>query len=203
MIRNEVERRNAEKRADYLRSELGKRPCDGQSEATRGVMGALHMQLSDVEKELDEYERLKQSTTSVLKVSAFDDLGELLIKARISRGWSQADLATALDMEPQQVQRYEKDDWQKISFWRLQEVVEALELVVEIRADLSGEAPKRPGALWVGTTFDRPSNAVVYEDSALTISKEAAAGDRSPAATSVAQDSAARDSEADLLTTAS
>lgn len=212
MIRNEVERRNAEKQVEYLRSELEKRPCDGSTEATRGVMGALHMQLSDIEGEVDEYERLKRGSRRVLTAAAFDDLGELLIKARISRGWSQAELATELGMEPQQVQRYEKDDWQKISFWRLQEVVDALSIGVEIRADLDVKAPKRPGALWAGTTLDHPGVAVVHEgsiltvdnkDSALTVNREVAAGDRTPAAAPRARDSVARDSETDPFATAS
>ncbi len=134
MIRNEVELRNAEKRASCLRSELEKRPCNGQPEEAYGVLAALHVQLSDVDAQIDEYDRLKQGSTLAFQAAGLDKFGELLIKARIARGWSQADLAKELGVETQQVQRYEKNDWQKISLWRLQEVVEALDLDLDISA---------------------------------------------------------------------
>ncbi len=159
MIRNELERRNAEKQAGYLRSELEKRPCNGQPEEARGVLGALRMQLSDIETQIDEYERLKQGSTLAFRAADLDRFGELLIKARIARGWSQADLAKELGVESQQVQRYEKNDWQKISLWRLQEVVEALELDLDISAHPAAERGTgvldTAGAL--GTARSRPS----------------------------------------------
>lgn len=135
IIRNESERRRAEEQIEYLRSELEKMPTgEQQDEVSRSVMSGLRMQISDIENKLTEYERLKKGLPSPLTADSFDDIGELIIKARIARGWSQADLAEALDMKQQQVQRYERNDWQKISLWRLQEAVEALDLEVSIRA---------------------------------------------------------------------
>lgn len=143
VIRNESERRRAEEQVEYLRSELEKIPAtEQQDEVTQGVVSGLRMQISDIEDELAEYKRLKEGLKSMLTADNFDDIGELVIKARIARGWSQGDLAKALDMEQQQVQRYEKNDWQKISLWRLQEVVEALDLEVSIRAWLHDRGTK-------------------------------------------------------------
>jgi HTH-type transcriptional regulator/antitoxin HigA len=115
MIRNEVERRNAEKDLAYLRAELEKRLSDDHDEGTREVAEALRIKASDVEANIREYDDLKAGRVSVVEAEDLDGLGELLVKARISKGWSQADLAKALEMEPQQVQRYERDDWQKAS----------------------------------------------------------------------------------------
>lgn len=143
MIRNELERRNARKQLDYLRSELAKREdVGGQDEAARGVGAALRALISDVERQLAEYEDLKSGRVPVLD-GDLDGLGKLLIRARIARGWRQADLAGELDMEPQQVQRYERDDWQRAGLWRLQEAAEALELDVEVRASLGSPAQTR------------------------------------------------------------
>lgn len=145
-IRSESERRRAEGQVEYLRSELEKIPASEQEdEVTAGVVNGLHMHISDIEGELAEYDRLKKGLETVLSADSFDDIGELVIKARISRGWSQADLAKALDMEPQQVQRYERNDWQKISLWRLQEVVEALNLDIAIHARLRGHETQEVG----------------------------------------------------------
>jgi len=92
------------------------------------------MQIHNMERELAEYEDLKKGLRSAFEAGSLDEFGEVVTKARIARGWSQADLARVLGIKPQQVQRYESNDWQKISFWRLQEVVEALDLDVAIHA---------------------------------------------------------------------
>lgn len=149
MIRNELERRNAEKQLSYLRSELDKRSgAEEEAETTRGVASALRMQISDIEKDLTEYDDLKEGHIPILGAQSFDDLGALLIKGRIARDWSQADLARALDMETQQVQRYERNDWQTASLWRLQEAAEALNLGIEVRARLSDVEEGREEDEW-------------------------------------------------------
>jgi transcriptional regulator with XRE-family HTH domain len=136
MLRNELEYRNAKKQIEYLRTELEKRNPVTTKEASQIVADALEMKIEDIEREIAEYEDLKEGLVSALDIDSFDDIGELIIKARIARNWSQADLAKALDMDQQQVQRYERNDWQKISLWRLQEVVEALDLDVVVHARL-------------------------------------------------------------------
>lgn len=139
VIRNELERRKAEEQGEYLQSELEKIPASRQKDqVTISVMNGLRMLISDRRNELEEYDRLKEGLERAFTADSFDDIGELVIKARVAKGWSQADLAEALNVTQQQVQRYEKNDWQKISLWRLQEVVEILGLKVFIRALLLG-----------------------------------------------------------------
>jgi ribosome-binding protein aMBF1 (putative translation factor) len=143
MLRNEVEYRNARKQIEELRSELGKRKTQVEREVSRAtvaVADALRMKVRDIEQEIDEYEDLKEGRVSTLTIDDFDDLGELVTKARIARGWSQADLAEELDMESQQIQRYERNDWEKISLWRLQEIVETLGFNVRVQARLNRQS---------------------------------------------------------------
>ncbi len=144
MIRNDIERRRSEEEIEYLRSELDSMDGDQQDDILRSVENGLRMQISDIEDMIAEYDRLKEGRDWVLKGESLDDLGELIIKARITRGWSQADLARALGMEPQQVQRYERNDWQKISLWRLQEVAEVLGLNMTIYGWLGGREAAYP-----------------------------------------------------------
>ena len=94
------------------------------------------MKISDVEHEIAEYENLKAGRVLSFLASDLDEFGEVVTKARIAKGWSQADLAEALGTHHQQIQRYERNDWQKINLWRLQEVVEVLGLDVAIDARL-------------------------------------------------------------------
>lgn len=137
MIRNEIERRNAEKDLAYLQTEYEKRVSEDLDDETREISGALRIKAADVEADIREYDDLKSGQVSTLEAETLDGLGELLVKGRISKGWSQADLARVLEMEPQQVQRYERNDWQKASLWRLQEAAEALELAVALRVKLT------------------------------------------------------------------
>jgi HTH-type transcriptional regulator/antitoxin HigA len=140
MLHNEVEYRNAKKRLDDLQSEIDKRSLAVEREAhqqtTPAVIESLRMKIGDVERELE--------------ASDLDEFGELVIKARIAKGWSQTDLAEALETHPQQVQRYERNDWQKISLWRLQEIVEVLDLHLKISAYIDRREGDWPGSLWSG-----------------------------------------------------
>ena len=65
-----------------------------------------------------------------------DSLGEIVTKARIACGLTQTELGELLGMSQQQVQRYERNGWQKISLWRLAEAAGALGLEANIRARL-------------------------------------------------------------------
>ncbi len=146
MIRNQIERRNSAKKLSDLRAELEKRSRSDAPDAQQGIAEALKLQVSDIETEIAEYDDLKTRRASTIAAETIDDFGKLLIQARIAKGWSQGKLAEALDMEPQQVQRYERNDWQTASLWRLQEVVEALGLDVSIRARVRGHDGKVTGS---------------------------------------------------------
>lgn len=170
VIRSESERRRAEEQVRYLRSELETVSADEQqNEVSRSVANGLRMQISDIENRLEEYKRLKEGLVPFLEADSFDDIGELIIKARIARGWSQSDLAQALEMEQQQVQRYERNDWQKISLWRLQEVAEALSLRLNIYAHLT----EGPGALWPGAVYHTPVETIKDTDLACNLMRSA------------------------------
>ncbi len=58
----------------------------------------------------------------------------------IARGLTQEQLATELGMTQQQIARYERDGYQKISLWRLAETAEALQVGLNVRARLPTRA---------------------------------------------------------------
>jgi len=94
------------------------------------------MQIEDLEREIPEYEDLKEGRLLSVGADDLDTLGELITKARIAGCPTQAQLGEILGMSQQQVQRYEQDGWQKISLWRLAEATDALGLNLSIRASL-------------------------------------------------------------------
>jgi HTH-type transcriptional regulator/antitoxin HigA len=107
------------------------------------VIDALRMQIEDLEREISEYEDLKEGRLLSFGADDLDALGELVTKARIARGLTQAELGKILGMTQQQVQRYERDGWQKISLWRLAEATDALGLDLSIRARLPASSTAR------------------------------------------------------------
>ena len=140
MIRNEKEYRHSKEQLTELEAELQRLSKDCRSaerdEVASAVIDALRMQIEDLEREISEYEDLKEGRLLSFGADDLDSLGELLTKARIARGLTQAELGEILGMTQQQVQRYERDGWQKISLWRLAEAADALGLDLSICARL-------------------------------------------------------------------
>jgi transcriptional regulator with XRE-family HTH domain len=164
MLRNELEYRNAKKQLDTLRTEVEKRSLAVEREiptTAQAVVGALEMKIDDIKRELDDYEYLKSGDVSEFVAGSLDEFGEVVTKARIAKGWSQVDLAKAAGIHHQQIQRYERNDWQKINLWRLQEIVETLSLRLSITARISDEP-----ALWPGVHRHIPSRAAKDVDQA-------------------------------------
>src|SRR5260370_26788867 len=102
---------------------------------------AMESQLSDLNAELVEYDRLKSPDLSVISISSFDELADGLIKARIASGLSQKALAERLGFKEQQIQRYEAERYASASYQRLREVAGAL--AVRIKNDIL--LPVAPG----------------------------------------------------------
>ena len=80
---------------------------------------------------------------------------------RIARGLTQAGLGEILGMTQQQIQRYERDGWQKISLWRLAEAADALGLDLSIRARLPASNIARPAS---ASSEARPPRRQGYVD---------------------------------------
>src|SRR5215211_6278262 len=110
MIRNEKEYRHSKERLTEFEAELQRlskgRNSAEQDQVTSAVIDALRMQIEDLEREISEYEDLKEGRLLSFGADDLDSLGELLTKARIACGLTQAELGEILGMTQQQVQRY-------------------------------------------------------------------------------------------------
>ncbi len=92
--------------------------------------GSIKSQIEDFEKEIHEYELLKQGNVHIVRISRLQDVNEALIKARICKKWTQAELAQHLNMKEQQIQRYEKSNYESASCGRVNEVAAALGVIM-------------------------------------------------------------------------
>ena len=133
MIKNERQYRITKSQAQQFSQTLDSlRQRDSESEGIHPLIAkaqedALKSQLTDLDGELREYETLKASKFPIDELSVVAELPTALIKARISRGLSQKDLAERLGLHEQQIQRYEATDYASASLTRIKEVVGALE----------------------------------------------------------------------------
>ncbi len=97
---------------------------------------ALRSQAEDLRVEIAEYEQLRSGSVSTLEAHSLGELATILIKARIARGWTQRQLADALGVAEQQVQRYEATAYRSASLARICNVAAALDIAVTERAVL-------------------------------------------------------------------
>ena len=82
--------------------------------------------IDELEHDLREYEYLTGGHLDGLSCKTLSDLPNLLVKVRLAQGLSQKELGDQLNISAQQVQRYEANGYDAISFSRLQDVCEKL-----------------------------------------------------------------------------
>jgi DNA-binding XRE family transcriptional regulator len=70
---------------------------------------------------------------STFTAGTLAELATVLVKARVARGWTQRQLADALGVVEQQVQRYEANGYRSTSLARLCDIADALGVRVEQR----------------------------------------------------------------------
>ncbi|NOT63984.1 MAG: helix-turn-helix transcriptional regulator [Acidobacteria bacterium] len=94
---------------------------------------SIESELEILSDELKTYEQLQRRRRNKLKVAELRSLPLELIRARISAGLSEADLAKRLGLKPQQIHRYEEHDYETASFARILEIAQAIEQAVHER----------------------------------------------------------------------
>ena len=108
------------------KAESGRGRATMKPEASKAHVAGLRSQLDQLTLEIERYERLRGGDLSSIAVGSLDDLPRGLIETRIARGKSQSELARELGVAPQQVQRWEADDYQSASFPMLCEIARLL-----------------------------------------------------------------------------
>ena len=92
---------------------------------------SIQSQITDLQREIDEYNDLKFGLIPVFELQFIDELSKTLIKARISLGLSQKKLGELVGLKEQQIQRYESTDYESASVARIKEIGSVLNLEIE------------------------------------------------------------------------
>ncbi|TIL34700.1 MAG: ImmA/IrrE family metallo-endopeptidase [Mesorhizobium sp.] len=105
------------------------------SEVIDGVRRSLTAERKELIGSLQAYRNAQSGDADDMKSRAGNDLGALLVAARVAKGWKQKELARRLFLPEQQVQRYEAERYRSISLGNLVRV--ARTLGVRLTADIS------------------------------------------------------------------
>jgi transcriptional regulator with XRE-family HTH domain len=129
MISNERQYRISKARVEEFERALHELPSKSDQLTWDNVQrDAISNQLSDLRKEVQEYEWLQKKGPDAVEVTALEDIPAVLVKARIAAGLTQRDLAEKLGFKEQQIQRYEATAYATASLDRIREVADALGL---------------------------------------------------------------------------
>jgi DNA-binding XRE family transcriptional regulator len=137
MITNEFQYRNT--KAILAQFETALENLEGTaSSAARPKLRAIEIaavrsQAESLREELVDYERLRAGDVETIAANGLLGIAELLIKARVARGWTQAGLAEALGVA---VQRYEATGYSSASLARLADIAAALGIEISETATL-------------------------------------------------------------------
>jgi DNA-binding XRE family transcriptional regulator len=128
MITNEVQYRATKAHLAKFEEAIANLEKESISDHNRRALelGALRSQAADLQAEIDEYELLRSGTQTTFEAASLAALAGALVKARIAKGWTQRQLADALGVAEQQIQRYETTEYTSASLARLCDVADAL-----------------------------------------------------------------------------
>lgn len=96
------------------------------------ILVSLITMKDQLEQELAAYD-LQKKDTGALGARPLSKLPSLIIEYKIRSGMTQKQFASLIGMKEQQLQRYEAEDFQSISFKNLLKIVHAIGLDIRLR----------------------------------------------------------------------
>jgi transcriptional regulator with XRE-family HTH domain/Zn-dependent peptidase ImmA (M78 family) len=115
---------------EHLSSLEEKRRSESMSDKLQLEESAVREQVKELENEIKEYHEIWGSRATIPALSSLQEIPGALIRARLSLGLSQKDLANTLGLKEQQIQRYEATDYQTASLATITEILKVLKTKV-------------------------------------------------------------------------
>lgn len=113
-------------------------------EVLDGVRRSLTVERQELAEGLEAYRAAQGGAVEALKLRAGDDLGALLVAARVAKGWKQKELARRLFLPEQQIQRYEAERYRSIALSGLLRVARTLGIRLSADIDQPLQEPWLP-----------------------------------------------------------
>lgn len=149
MIRSRSEYREAVRQAEAGRGHLVEHRANLEAmglkpdEVERFLGPVRHMQLR-LEEEVARFERLNRG--DIEPSWTLEDLGRLLVEARIARGMTQRALALKLGVDESMVSRDERNEYHGVSAERARLILEAIGVKAHFHVELPAKAARRVAA---------------------------------------------------------
>lgn len=114
--------------------ELSKEKRDEMDERIfNSMIAGIKSQITELKDQIKGYEKIQNA--KALNYS-LENLPSVLIQARVARGWTQKKLAKKLNVDAQQIQRYEKSNYSSVSLERAIDIFKALDINLKGRIAL-------------------------------------------------------------------
>jgi HTH-type transcriptional regulator/antitoxin HigA len=138
MIKNEKQYKITFKKLLGIADEIDRLQSQGNSLPAKErllLVSSLTMQ-EQLKNEINAYIQLKTNTSPVLPERSIDSLPSLLIEFKIRSGMTQKEFSEKVGMKEQQLQRYEAEDFDSISFKNLLKILHAIGLDVTVKGNM-------------------------------------------------------------------
>jgi HTH-type transcriptional regulator/antitoxin HigA len=127
---------------------------DGLPElAIEGIRRSLITERRELSRKLEAFRKAQDGDVELMKQQVGNNLGDLLIVARLAQNWKQKDLARKLGMQEQAIQRWESDRYRNINLANYMKVARALSV------SFSAEFHSAQMAKWVVPPELNPAEA--------------------------------------------
>lgn len=103
----------------------------------QAMHGGMESQLDELREQVAEYDALRKGKIRKFEFDSLSSVPIGLIKARIAKGLTQKDLARALHLKEQQIQRYEATLYEGAGLERIQQVARVLGMRERVRLELA------------------------------------------------------------------
>jgi len=136
MIKNAKQASSAKETLSRLkeeRNELLSKESELSEIRFETTLNSFDSLIEELQEDIAYYENLITDGYHCFTNKSLSGLSDLLIAARLAQGLTQRDLALIIGIQEQQIQRYEQADYESASYVRLQEVAEALNIMLEFK----------------------------------------------------------------------
>ena len=100
------------------------------------LLVSMALMRDQMEKEIAMYDLVKTMNSEILGERSIDDLPTLLIEYKIQSGMTQKEFSQKVGMKEQQLQRYEAENFNSISFKNLLKIIHAIGLEVTVKGTI-------------------------------------------------------------------
>jgi transcriptional regulator with XRE-family HTH domain/Zn-dependent peptidase ImmA (M78 family) len=122
-------------------------PEDTDPVIWKAYIDGMESQLGTLKRELEEYSLLKSGKVNRIEVASLEEFPLGIIKARIARGVTHKELADRIGVKPQQIQRWEKSDYETTGFSNFIKIADALKIAVHESISFRHKAQSSPEIL--------------------------------------------------------